>query len=398
MEVIVPLASALAYTGSSPTYVYNTVWVSSPPTAYVVGDMRRYEVSAGVWRDYRCKIAHTSSSSNAPGKTVYTWWWSTTYWEDRGPSATSGGYTYTTNVRKSAYPAWASGAAIVLNQAVYDAADNHDYIAVIAVSAGDNTVRPSDAVNSTTETIAARWLDLGASNAWAATDYLGNTYLEGYDDSGNLVDPTLTVTITCARDVDRLCFAGLVNVKTVTTTVTDDGVARTATVTSLIPAGTAYGSTSRTATIAIGPAVAAGSVMSVAIVLERNVATQPAKLGLFCAGPAYVLADTEWGLESSILSFSRKERDETFGTVKFIKRGTSRQLRATCFLDPAVITGDVVQNLLAQWDGQPVFWDFNAAGTTYDRLRVFGFYTNLRGILQLASWESLALDIEGLVE
>lgn len=31
MEVIVPLASALAYTGSSPTYVYNTVWVSSPP-------------------------------------------------------------------------------------------------------------------------------------------------------------------------------------------------------------------------------------------------------------------------------------------------------------------------------------------------------------------------------
>ena len=40
----------------------------------------------------------------------------------------------------------------------------------------------------------------------------------------------------------------------------------------------------------------------------------------------------------------------------------------------------------------------NAPDTTYDRLRVFGFYTNLRGILQLASWESLALDIEGLVE
>lgn len=51
MEVIVPLASALAYTGSSPTYVYNTVWVAA--TAYAVGDMRRYEVSAGVWRDFR---------------------------------------------------------------------------------------------------------------------------------------------------------------------------------------------------------------------------------------------------------------------------------------------------------------------------------------------------------
>ena len=102
MEVIVPLESALAYTGSSPTYIYSA-WVTA--TAYAVGDMRRYEVSTGVWRDFRCKIAHTSSSSNAPGKTVYTWWWSTTYWEDRGPSSTSGGYTYTTTARLSAYPA-----------------------------------------------------------------------------------------------------------------------------------------------------------------------------------------------------------------------------------------------------------------------------------------------------
>ena len=70
MEVNVPLESALAYTGSSPTYIYSA-WVTA--TAYAVGDMRRYVVSTGVWRDFRCKIAHTSSSSNAPGKTVYTW-------------------------------------------------------------------------------------------------------------------------------------------------------------------------------------------------------------------------------------------------------------------------------------------------------------------------------------
>lgn len=395
MEVIVPLESALAYTGSSPTYIYSA-WATS--TAYVVGDVRRYEVSTGVWRDFRCKIAHTSSTSNAPGKTVYTWWWSTTYWDDLGPSSTSGGYTYTTNVRLSAYPAWSSGAAVVLNQAVYDAADNHDYIAAIAISSGDNTLRPSDAVQSTDETIAARWLDLGASNAWAATDYLGNTYLEGYDSSGNLVDPTLTITIVCSEDVDRLCFAGLVNVKTLTATVTDDGVARSAVVTSLLPAGTAYGSTYRTANLAISPAVAKGSVMSVAIALERNVTTAPAKLGLVCAGMARVLSCIEWGVESSILSYSRKERDATFGTVTFIKRGTSRQVRATGYIDPSVITGDVVQNLLAQWDGQPVYWDLNSTDTSYDRLRLFGFYTNLRGIIQAASWETLAMDVEGLVE
>lgn len=405
MEVIVPLEIDLAYTGSSPVYIYSA-WAASQ--AYVVGDIRRYQIN-GVYRDFRCRVAHTSSTANAPDKQVTTatttgWWIFTqttyttqSYWEDRGPSATSGGYTYTTNVRLSHYPAWATGAAVALNAAVYDAADNHDYLATVALTSGENTIRPSEAVKSADETIAARWISLGAANAWAAIDYLGNTYTQGYETDGDLCDPTYTVTCACATAVDRVAFAGLVNVKTVAITVTDDGVARDPISVSLTPAGTAYGATLRTANIPIDT-VAAGSALSIAVTLTRNDTTQPAQCAVMTVGRAHTLSDTEWGVETSILSFSRKERDETFGTVNFVKRGSSRQIRAVCYLDPAVITGDVVQELLSQWDGMPVYWDFNNDGSAYDRLRAFGFYTNLGLAIPAASYESLSLTVEGLVE
>jgi len=406
MEVIVPLEISLAYTGSSPVYIYSA-WATSQ--AYVVGDIRRYQIS-GVYRDFRCKVAHTSSTANAPDKMVTTatptgWWIFTqttyttqAYWEDRGPSATSGGYTYTTNVRPSNYPTWTTGAAVSLNAAVYDPGNNHDYLATVAVSAGDNTIRPSEAVKSSDETIAARWLDLGAANAWAAIDYLGNTYTQGYESDGDLCNPTFTVTCACETAVDRVAFAGLVNVKTVAITATDDGVAQDQISVSLTPSGTAYGATLRTANIPLASTVAAGSVLSIAVTLTRNDTNKPAQCAVMTVGRAHEISYTEWGVETSIISFSRKERDETYGTVNFMKRGSSRQIRATCYVDPDIITGDVVQELLSQWDGMPVYWDFNNDSSGYDRLRAFGFYTNMGTAIKADSFESLSLTVEGLVE
>jgi hypothetical protein len=124
----------------------------------------------------------------------------------------------------------------------------------------------------------------------------------------------------------------------------------------------------------------------------------PARIGSFALGEATTLGTTEWGVESSILSFSKKERDETFGTVSFVKRGNAKQLRATAFIDTDEISGDEVMAVLSAFEGQPVFYDFNNAGSDYDRLRVFGFQTNLRTVISAPTWESLSLDIEGLVE
>jgi hypothetical protein len=115
---------------------------------------------------------------------------------------------------------------------------------------------------------------------------------------------------------------------------------------------------------------------------------------------------TEWGVETSLLSFSRKERDEVYGGTQLLKRGNSLQTRATGFIDTAVISGDVVMSFLRTYDGEAVFWDFNnrslpCGGTPagiFDNMRTFGFSTRASQTIPALSWQSFTVDVEGLVE
>ena len=379
MQIIIPVETTLAFTGSSPTYVYS-LWASS--TAYAKGAVVRY-VTGSVSRDYRCIYAHTSSTYTYPTRATY-------YWTDVGLSSTTGGYTYTTNSRLSGYPTWASGAAVIANAIYYDPADNHDYQAVIAVSAGDNTIRPSEAVISSTETLAARWIDMGVANAWAALDQENNTYLEGYD-TNNALLATLTATyvVDTAVAADAICIDGLYNCASLTITPTLGGVAQTAIVTAT-PA--------RSVVIPLVAAKAAGTTLSLALSMTQSVATLPIRMGILCVGTRVPLAHTAWEVEASILSFSRKERNETYGTVTFVKRGSAKQVQATCYINTAVVSGDTVMQTLAATDGIPIFWDFNGDGSDYARLRLFGFFTNLATAIKGVSYESLSLTVQGLVE
>ena len=148
----------------------------------------------------------------------------------------------------------------------------------------------------------------------------------------------------------------------------------------------------------------AGTALSVRFLLYGLPATDsdpnrlPASCAIVGAGLAQSLGDSEWGVETSYLSFSRRERDETFGTVTFMKRGAAKTARATGYLDTSIVTGDAVQRALIAADGVPSLFDFNNSDSDYSRLRVFGFVTQFRSIIQAASWESVTLDIEGLVE
>lgn len=379
MQIVVPVETTLAFTGSSPTYVYS-LWATS--TGYAKGAVVRY-VTSSVSRDYRCKYAHTSSTYTYPTRSTY-------YWEDVGLSATTGGYTYTTNARLSNYPTWTSGAAVAANAVQYDRADNHDYQAVIAVTAGDNTTRPSEAIRSSTETLAARWIDMGVANAWAALDQKNNTYLEGYD-TNNALLATLTATyvVDTAVAADAVCIDGLYNCASLTITPTLGGVAQTAIVTAT-PA--------RSVVIPLAAAKAAGTSLSLALSLTQSVATLPIRMGILCVGTRVSLAYTEWEVETSLLSFSKKERDEVYGTVKFLKRGSAKLVKARCYIDPSVISGDVVMQTLSSIDGVPVFFDFNNGVADYARLRLFGFTTDLATVIKADSYESLSLTVEGLVE
>jgi hypothetical protein len=144
--------------------------------------------------------------------------------------------------------------------------------------------------------------------------------------------------------------------------------------------------------------VTTGNTLTITVTLTRMTSTLVAQCGVCGVGFGYELAQTEWGVETSIIDFSRKERDDTFGTVTFLRRGSAKLVRATCYVDPTVVSGDIVQLFLANNTGVPVMMDFNNPGSNYDRLRLFGFYANLRQVIAAASYETLSMDVEGLVD
>ncbi len=395
MMLISPAAASLAFTGSGPTYV-QSAWAAG--TAYAKYAIRRYAPSGSAYYDYTCIRAHTSSSTITPNN-----YW---YWIKGGLSATTGGYTYTTNVRHSNYPAWASGQAVPAWAPYYDVATHHDYLAPLAISAGDNTTKPSEAILSSDPIIAARWVDAGVANAWAPFDNVSNSYLQGYGTSDQLLAST-TFSFAAQLTVEpgsHVFLSGLSNVATasavITATNTATGAAWGTTITQPPTANLSlvtFGVNRRSAILPF-TTVPTGYTVTVAVTLTQANANAPAQCAVAGVGYGYELAATEWGVETSILDFSRKERDETYGTVEFIRRGSAKVLRATCFLDPATVAGDVAQYILQDHTGRPLMLDFNNTGSDYDRLKIFGFYTNLRTIISAASFESLAMDVEGLVE
>lgn len=570
MEIVVPIPVTLAVNGSPSVYYYSA-WSSG--VYYASGTIRRYGAAS---RDYLCTVSHTSSSSNAPGTSIttttttsLTGWaalWAylnglpitTTvvtssggYWKDLGPSSVTSGYGLNCNVRASDYATWTSGNAVGLNEARYDSSDNRDYLANVAISAGENTLRPSECAFSSDETIAARWSAMGSANASSPFDYQINTKCSSYDGNGAVVDlyeeinlapngvnlvgdpndfttwgtsncsitanqymdvydntPTASVdkitktsstgnsawiykafaglvpnakftfsvylqsssvsqvsivvqngagtaqsTITvcspltntlayfrvdgfvdsageavivivfnsssasgvsfgawgaCAAytgpTIDRVCFTGLENSKEIGIRLARRYSAALHNQHSVVwysantqPAEPSYGTDITSAVIEITPrAVEPGDLL--AYVVYRRNKGMPSKLGAVIIGKALRLGITDYGLELNMLSFSRKERDDTFGTVKLIKRGTAKQCKATLFVDPQVTTGDVLQNLFSQYDGQPLWFDFNDGTSNYDRLRIFGFWTSVSPVIQALTWETFQCTIEGLVE
>ena len=388
MELIYPLPLALSYTGSSPTYVY-VAWATS--TAYAVNDIRRYQVNSE-WRDYRCLRSHVSTS----------YWFPTNpyYWADLGPASTTGGYTYLTNVRLSNASTWTSGAAVNAGAAVFDSADNRDYQSTIAISAGDNTIRPSEAIRSSTAAVAARWICIGAANAWAPFDHIINSYLHGIDTNGAQVSPAFTVT-TSQRSgyIDRVAFDGLHWVSGVTVEVwLDNTKTETVSHSLLAPSGilSAPGHACVIPLTAISAWLYTDIRFVVTLTASHNYITPTC--GVMVIGFAVYLGETEWDVSTRILGFSRKERNTDYGTVTFVKRGSAKGVQAVAYLDPAVMPGDIVQRQLQYFDGIPVFFNFNNSGSNYDRLQVFGFWTKVETVIKTATMESLLIDIEGLVD
>lgn len=527
-EVIEPIGLDLnTIVIGTPTYTYNAY---APSTFYAAGSRVRYDPGSG-YRDFECRRGHTSPSA---GFLDFNW-------TALGASSFTAGSTEESDMAVSLYPAWTSGAAVAATQIVYDAGDHCDYQASAAITSGDNTIRPSDCVVSSDETIAARWYRLGPSNLYAlldgetATVTLGlssaNTILnpatvtiklggtatnlvtdphdfsgwtvgsatlatnqaQGPDSDGNTADKltssganayinrsftglpagarlavglwlkstnipnsyfqawdtdtpaTLLFTsylpITGSWNyynfsgtvpasgkvtfsigggntigsgdvlylwgahfslntnyVDRIGVFGLKNCDKIGVYVQQDaGAYHQIGEQSATPSATAYGTCVSSLNQPMStPFFATDGSLLTLMLYPKNLAA-PVECGLVYAGQAVPFGATEWGVSVEHLSYSRKERDTTFGTVTFQPRGSAKRLRAVAYLDDGA-DGDVLNALLKKWDGRAVVWDFNASDTDYDRLRVFGFHSQATSVLAGTSWQTLALDVESLME
>jgi len=395
MRIIQPHTMTLQATGT-PTYI-QAEW-SGSSVYYAKYARVRYAIG-GIYYDYSARTSHTSSAARSP--------LNTSYWSYQGAAAVTTGYTYTTNVRLSNYDTWTTGVAVTADAIRFDDSDHRDYRATIAVSSGDNTIRPSDAINSSTESIAARWVVHGPANAWAPYDQEIFTRLIGKDAANALVSPvTMTLEHTTPYLENCLMFAGLRNIKTLTATVSYDGSVQETlgTTGNLQPTDPHWGRMQSSIIFDFEDDIPAGKVVTVAVSATAYSATAPIEIGLICLGTAVACGDAEWGVDTGILSFSRKERDPDFGITSFLKRGSATTLSATGVVD--TVTADTLMRVLADMDGEAIMFDFNAqtgtgicplTATNYDRMRIFGFFTNFHTVVSGVGWESFTMDVESLL-
>lgn len=362
------------------TRIY-TAWAQ--PVAYAQGARVSYQrPSDSVWHDYECRWAHTSSATITP--TTYYYWWI-----DLGPSTTSAS-TYDANIAQSFFPIWVTATSAALGSAVHDEADHHDYQAVMAIASGDNTVRPSAAVGSSDDAIAARWADLGPANLWRLIDGEADSAAQSINSSAAIVSPmTFGLQVPAGVAIDTVVLMALENVATATLTVdTEDPVAKS------LSYSTKSHLTRRSAVWAIDEVTAPELQFS----LAAKTSGVAMGVGLVLAGLREDLAITDLECAIELIDYSRKERDPTFGTVSFLQRGFSRQIQAALHYHTASVEGDAVMRVLSMVRGRPVFFDFNEASTDHERLRIYGFYSSARPIIESEALEGMAIVVEGLVE
>jgi hypothetical protein len=205
MEIVIPVRTEIDYTVSGNASGLST-W-SSASVAYVWGDRVYYPLSAGGTGHNHTSIrAHTSSTSRKP--TIG----SNYYWKDDGP-AEGEVSTYLTDYELSWTPDWASGDAIVKGNRVFDDQSLREYVALVSLTSGENTTRPSVALESADEDMATRWYDLGPANAFRLMDPEILTRTIGYESA--------EVTMRAHGACDRLVLAGMIGVASVDISVTN---------------------------------------------------------------------------------------------------------------------------------------------------------------------------------
>ena len=114
--------------------------------------------------------------------------------------------------------------------------------------------------------------------------------------------------------------------------------------------------------------------------------------GICLAGTFYVLGDTEFGANVSIIDYSRKNTSAT-GITSFERRAYSKRMSARMMLDTAQI--NKVQRVLADLRATPCAW-IGTDESGFEPLTVYGFYRDFSIDVAYAAKSYCSLEIEGL--
>jgi hypothetical protein len=287
----------------------------------------------------------------------------------------------------SAYGVWTSGQAIDVDgteaqRRRYDDHDGNDYEALVDISAGDNTIRPSEAVISTDEAIAARWALVDVSNA--------NRLFDAAQRIQCTEASPMAITVRSAGLANSLTFAALSD--------TIDSISVTITQSGLSPITLSAPSLSGERVVRF---VHPDRFMAYYAITLTGTGTLG--VGEIDVGYRRVLGTAEAGIQHDMIDYSVREWDDDYGTYRYTKRGYSRILRGTVHIPDRL--GDWVDRVTSARRAEPSVWDFNDApgllwpGTSESSRILYGIPTQRQRIDNaIEHIDTLALEITGLVE
>ncbi|MDP1026399.1 hypothetical protein Q5H91_04175 [Sphingomonas sp. KR1UV-12] len=293
------------------------------------------------------------------------------------PVVVDGSVLVSSNVPETDAPVWAAsttyakGAQVIAAHRIYE-----------SLVAGNVGADPA--------TTAAKWLDIGPTNRWAAFDQaLGTSTIVGANVEVVLKSPApvsgLALLDTNAATV-RLRAPGYDR------TLVPDSAGKALFLDFTAPAGTAVTVTATPAAVIPGPQRwDDGARWLDQRVWNDSLAAGDGTvtIGTMLIGQIKGLGVTETAPTAGIIDYSRKETD-VFGEVTVVPRAWAKRMAAKALIRTDAV--DLVMNRLAAARAKPCLW---LGHDDLDALAVYGFYKDF-DIAVAPSVSKLSLSIEGL--
>lgn len=274
------------------------------------------------------------------------------------------------------YAAWNSGTSYVAGDKVIVVATHKIYE---SLTSNTNKYPPDNLTGTTPD-----WLDLGATNKWKMFD-------QSYNSKSVSASSPLTVTLVPGQIINTLAIlnvSGATSIEIVGTVGAEEKYNKTVSL-FIGELGSWYEyffSPIELTTDVVLTDIPAYSGIELEISL---IGTSPS-VGIIQIGYYIQLGKTLWGVQSSIIDYSRKEVDE-FGNFIIVPRKYSKVISADVFVENSRV--GYVFNLLADYRTTPALW---IGDEDYESTIDYGYYRDFSVVLQGYGGSNCSLEIEGL--